>query len=43
MLYNIAEPMIGYRAVLTIWICMAFAICGTEIATIKTDFCYGKD
>ena len=28
--------MIGYRAVLTICIGMAFAICGTEIVTIKT-------
>ena len=27
--------MIGYRAVLTIWIGMAFAICGTETVTIK--------
>ena len=35
--------MIGYRAVLTILIDMAFAICGTEIVTIKTVFCYGND
>ena len=27
--------MIGYRAVLTIWICIAFAIFGTETVTIK--------
>ena len=36
--------MIGYSAVLTICIGMAFAICGTETAMIKTVFfCYGKD
>ena len=36
--------MIGYRAVLTICIGMAFAICGTEAAPINTVFfCYGKD
>ena len=35
--------MIGYRVVLTIRTGMAFAICGTEIVTIKTVFCYDKD
>ena len=30
--------MIGYRAVLTKWIGMAFAICGTETVTIKPVF-----
>ena len=34
--------MIGYRAVLTIFIGMAFAICGAETITIKTVFCYRK-
>ena len=34
--------MIGYRAVLTIGIGMAFAICGTETVTIKTVFAMAR-
>ena len=34
--------MIGYRAILTIWIGMAFAICGTETVTIKTVFAMAR-
>ena len=34
--------MIGYRAVLIIWIGMAFAICGKETITIKTIFAMAR-
>ena len=44
IVYSTNWIMIGYRAVLTIWIGMMFVICGTEIVTIKKFvvffFCY---
>ena len=35
--------MIGYGAILTICIGMAFVICETETVSINTVFCFGKD
>ena len=43
ILYSPNYICFGYKAVLTIWVGMTCAICGTETVTIKTVFSYDKD